>query len=105
MHEKSIYPSVIERIEQRRGGVPVFDSLDSRRTAHIVVDLQNGFMGPGAVAQIGEAREVVPTVNRISGALRSAGGLVLYIRNPLDEGGSRGWSTYFDYFCSPARRA
>jgi ureidoacrylate peracid hydrolase len=104
MHAKSIYPSVIERIEQRRGGVPVFDSLDSRRTAHIVVDLQNGFMAPGAVAEIGEAREVVPAVNRISAALRAAGGLVVYIQNTFDEEAIRGWSTYFDYFCSPARR-
>jgi ureidoacrylate peracid hydrolase len=105
MHAKSIYPPVIERIEQRRGGIPVFGSLDSRRTAHIVVDLQNGFMAPGAVAEIGEAREVVPAVNRISAALRAAGGLVVYIQNTFDEEAIRGWSTYFDYFCSPARRA
>jgi ureidoacrylate peracid hydrolase len=105
MHAKSIYPSVIERIEQRRGGVPVFGSLDSRRTAHIVVDLQNGFMAPGAVAEIGEAREVVPAVNRISAALRAAGGLVVYIQNTFDEEAIRTWSTYFDYFCSPSRRA
>jgi ureidoacrylate peracid hydrolase len=105
MHEKSIYPSVIERIAQRRGGMPVFDRLASRRTAHIVVDLQNGFMAPGAVAEIGTARDVVPVVNRISAALRAAGGLVVYIQNTFDEEAIRTWSTYFDHFCSPARRA
>jgi ureidoacrylate peracid hydrolase len=104
MHEKSIYPSVIERIAQRRGGMPVFDRLASRRIAHIVVDLQNGFMAPGAVAEIGTARDVVPVVNRISAALRAAGGLV-YIQNTFDEEAIRTWSTYFDHFCSPARRA
>ena len=105
MHEKSIYPSVIERVAQRRGGLPVFDRLDSRRTAHIVVDLQNGFMAPGAVAEIGEAREVVPVVNRISEAVRAAGGLVVYIQNTFDEEAIRTWSVFFDHFCSPARRA
>jgi ureidoacrylate peracid hydrolase len=105
MHANSIYPSVIERIEQRRGGIPVFDRLDSRRTAHIVVDLQNGFMAPGAVAEIGEARAIVPAVNRISAALRAAGGLVVYIQNTFDAEAIQGWSTYFDYFCSPSRRA
>jgi ureidoacrylate peracid hydrolase len=105
MHEKAIYPSVIDRIAQRRGGMPVFDGLDSRRTAHIVVDLQNGFMAPGAVAEIGTAREIVPAVNRISAALRASGGLVVYIQNTFDEEAIRTWSTYFDHFCSPARRA
>ena len=104
MHEKSIYPSVIERVAQRRGGMAVFDRLDSRRTAHIVVDLQNGFMAPGAVAEIGTAREIVPAVNQISAALRAAGGLVVYIQNTFDEEAIRTWSTYFNHFCSPARR-
>jgi ureidoacrylate peracid hydrolase len=69
-----------------------------------VVDLQNGFMAPGAVAEIAEAREIVPTVNRISQAVRDAGGLVVYIQNTFDDVAIRTWSTYFDHFCSPARR-
>ena len=55
-------------------------------------------MAPGAVAEIGEAREIVPTVNRISQAVRSAGGLVVYIQNTFDDVAVRTWSTYFDYF-------
>jgi ureidoacrylate peracid hydrolase len=104
MHESAIYPSVIQRVEQRRGSLRVFDRLDSKRTAHIVVDLQNGFMAPGAVAEIAEAREIVPTVNRISQAVRDAGGLVVYIQNTLDEEAIRTWSTYLEHFCSPSRR-
>lgn len=104
VHRSSILPAVIERIGQRRGGISVFGRLDSKRTAHIVVDLQNGFMAPGAVAEIAEAREIVPTVNRISQAVRDAGGLVVYIQNTFDDVAIRTWSTYFDHFCSPARR-
>lgn len=104
MHRNSILPAVVDRVGQRRGGIPVFDRLDSNRTAHIVVDLQNGFMAPGAVAEIAEARDIVPAVNRISAAVRAAGGLVVYIQNTFDEEAIRTWSTYFDYFCSPARR-
>jgi ureidoacrylate peracid hydrolase len=69
-----------------------------------VVDLQNGFMAPGAVAEIAEARAIVPTVNRISEAVRAAGGLVVYIQNTFDAEAIRTWSTYFDHFCSPSRR-
>jgi ureidoacrylate peracid hydrolase len=104
MHNSIIHPAVVERIGQRRGGVPVFNRIDVRRTAHVVVDLQNGFMAPGAVAEIAEAREIVPAVNRISQAIRSAGGLVVYIQNTFDDLAVRTWSTYFDHFCSPARR-
>ncbi len=104
MHEIAIYPSVTERVEQRRGGLRVFDRLVSERTAHIVVDLQNGFMAPGAVAEIAAARDIVPTVNRISAAVRQAGGLVVYIQNTLDAEAIRTWSTYLDHFCSPSRR-
>src|SRR5271155_1008376 len=104
MHNSAIYPAVIERVEQRRGKLRVFDSLVSKRTAHVVVDLQNGFMAPGAVAEIPCAREIVPTVNRISAALRDAGGLVVYIQNTFDEVAVRTWSTFFEHFCSPSRR-
>ena len=105
MHSSSINPAVIQRVTERRGGLRVFDQLDPARTAHVVVDLQNGFMAPGAICEIATARDIVPSVNRISQALRDAGGLVVYIQNTLDAEAIRTWSTYLDYFCTPARRA
>ncbi len=104
MHKSSSYPAVVERVAQRRGGLRAFDRLISERTAHVVVDLQNGFMAPGAVAEIAEARAIVPTVNRISTASRAAGGTVVYIQNTFDEVAIRTWTTYFDHFCTPERR-
>ncbi|MGE0418755.1 MAG: isochorismatase family protein [Acetobacteraceae bacterium] len=95
---------MIARATERRGGLRVFKSLNPRRTAHVVVDLQNGFMAPGQVAEIGHARDIVPNVNRISATLRAAGGLVVYIQNTFDQVAIDTWSTYFDHFCTPARR-
>jgi ureidoacrylate peracid hydrolase len=69
-----------------------------------VVDLQNGFMAPGEVAEIATAREIVPNVNRISTAVRAAGGLVVYIQNTFDDVAVATWSTFFNHFCSPERR-
>jgi nicotinamidase-related amidase len=37
MHNSAIYPSVIKRVEQRRGGFRVFDRPDYKRTAQVVV--------------------------------------------------------------------
>jgi ureidoacrylate peracid hydrolase len=104
MHTPAIHPDVIRRAQERRGRLRVFDSLDPRRTAHIVVDLQNGFMAEGAVAEIAAAREIVPNVNGISATLRAAGGLVVYIQNTFDDIAVATWSTFFEHFCSPERR-
>ncbi len=105
MHKAVINPDVVSRVTERRGRLRVFDSVIPGRTAHIVVDLQNGFMAPGQVAEIGAARDIVPNVNRISEAVRRAGGLVVYIQNTFDDIAVRTWSTYFDHFCTPERRA
>src|ERR1700685_3211286 len=104
MHKPAINPDVISRVTERRGSLRVFDSIICVRTAHIIVDLQNGFMAPGQVAEIAAARDIVPNVNRISDAVRLAGGLVVYIQNTFDEVAVRTWSTFFDHFCSPERR-
>ncbi|WP_200845199.1 cysteine hydrolase family protein [Roseomonas sp. 18066] len=93
------------RVRERRGSLYPFASIDPARTAHVVVDLQNGFMAPGAVAEIATAREIVSNVNRISAALRAAGGLVAYIQNTFDDEAVAGWPVFFDHFCSPQRRA
>jgi ureidoacrylate peracid hydrolase len=105
MHNVAISPDVEARVTERRGSLRVFDSIVCKHTAHIVVDLQNGFMAPGQVAEIATARDIVPNVNRISEAVRRAGGLVVYIQNTFDEIAVRTWSTFFDHFCSPQRRA
>jgi ureidoacrylate peracid hydrolase len=104
MHTPIIHPDVVRRAHERRGRLRVFDSLIPERTAHVVVDLQNGFMAPGQVAEIATAREIVPNVNRISTAVRAAGGLVVYIQNTFDQVAVATWSTFFEHFCAPERR-
>ena len=104
MHKIAMTPSVLARIAQRRNGLHLYSRLTPARTAHVVVDLQNGFMAPGQVAEIPTAREIVPNVNRISAALRQAGGLVVYIQNTFDAEAIAGWGNFFEFFCTPARR-
>ena len=105
MHEAGILDAVRERASRSRGGVAVFDRLNPRQTAHIVVDLQNGFMDHGQVAEVPMARTIVPNVNRISAALRAAGGVVIYTQHTADAEAVRTWSVFFEHFCGPERRA
>jgi ureidoacrylate peracid hydrolase len=104
MHKIELPKAVIDRIIQRRGVMHPLKSLNLRRVAHIVVDLQNGFMAPGQPAEIATAREVVPNVNRISQAVRMAGGLVIFVQNTFDAEAVTTWPTYFETFSSPERR-
>ena len=74
MHKIAIPSYAIERALARRGRLHPFEDLDPARTALVVVDLQNGFMVPGQPAEIAQAREIVPAVNRLARATRAAGG-------------------------------
>jgi ureidoacrylate peracid hydrolase len=100
MHQAGILDEVRERVTRRRGGVAVFDRIDARRTAHIVVDLQNGFLAPGQLIETPIARAIVPNVNHISAALRSAGGIVVFTQHTADAEAVRAWPVYFDHFCT-----
>jgi ureidoacrylate peracid hydrolase len=105
MHQADILDEVRERVTRNRGGVGVFNSLIPRQTAHIVVDLQNGYMAEGQVAETPMARTIVPNVNRISAALRATGGTVVYTQHTADAEAIRTWSVFFEHFCGPERRA
>jgi ureidoacrylate peracid hydrolase len=89
----------------RRGKAHVYDNLDPRKTALIVVDLQNGFMDEEvAIAYVPTAVEIVPAVNRLAAAVRRTGGKVFWIRNTFDETNLTAWSEYFSVL-TPAKRA
>jgi ureidoacrylate peracid hydrolase len=104
MHKARILDEVSERVSRRRGGVAVFHELDPRKTAHIVVDLQNGFMGQGEVLETPMARAIVPNVNRISAALRRAEGIVAFLQHTADAEAVRTWPVFFDHFCGDRAR-
>src|SRR3954447_11939788 len=66
--------------------------LDPKRTALVVVDLQNAFMDDTvghAVCPM--ARDIVPNVNRLAAAVRATGGGVFWIKNTVDERSMREW--------------
>ena len=104
MHKIEIPAAVMERIKASRQSVHIFEDIDASKTAHIVVDLQNGFMAPGQPVEIATAREIVPNVNRISAALRAAGGLNVYIQYVINDAAKQGWSSWFERFFSEGRR-
>ncbi len=97
MHKIQITQQAIDIATRRRGRIQPFPTIEPRKTALLVVDLQTGFMAPGAVAEIPAAREIVPNVNRIANALRSAGGLVVWVISTYGAAAAKDWNTFFDF--------
>lgn len=93
--------SVVDRVVARRGHEHIFADLDPKRTALVVVDLQNGFMDEAVGhAVCPAALDIVPNVNRLAAATRAAGGAVFWIRNTHDPE----WVAIQD-MATPAARA
>ncbi len=96
---------VTARVIARCGVVHPHADLDPRRTALIVVDLQNAFMDD----EVGHAvcpmaREIVPNVNRLASVVRAAGGGVFWIKNTFDQRNAIEWSNA-DTMLTPQSRA
>ena len=100
MHKIDIPAEILARAIRARGREQVFETIDPARTAHIVVDLQNGFMAEGAPVEVPIAREIVPAVNRISTALRDAGGLNVFLRYTADPDEPHSWSAKYQNYLS-----
>lgn len=97
MHEISIPDHVVDAVKSRRGTEHPHENLDPGKTALIVIDLQNGFMMDGVAHALCEtAREIVPNVNRLAGAIRETGGKVYWIQNTHDDDCLILWSTLHD---------
>lgn len=102
MHEIAIPPEVAAAARAMRGGRDyMVDALDPMRTAHVVVDLQNGYMAPGAPLEVPVAREIVPNVNAISAAVRAAGGTNVFLRYTMRDEAEKSWSTWHRLRNSP----
>lgn len=96
MHKIDIGQKYIDRVVERAGSAHWVESLDGPRTALIVVDMQNYFMGPGQPSECPVARDIVPNVNRLAEATRQAGGLVAWIQTLSGPESLTFWSAYYE---------
>jgi len=104
MHEVALRPEIIERVLARRGRLHLFDSLPAKKTALLVIDMQNAFVAPGAPIEVPAAREIVAPINRLAAELRKRGVPVIWV---LHENASNGgdWDGFFGAFVSDRAKA
>lgn len=96
MHDIDIPQWVTDRVIAKRGAEHVFTDLDPAKTALIVIDMQNAFMKPEvAFAVIKTAPEIVPNINRLAAATRSAGATVVWIQMTYSDTETVDWSAFY----------
>ena len=69
-----------------------------------MIDMQVYFMAPGMAAEVPMARAIVPNINKLAGALRTAGGRVVWVTSTFDENTSENWSVMMYELFSRERR-
>ena len=79
MHKVAFSDDIYQRIAKRRPEVHVYESLEPRSTALLVVDMQTAFVAEGAPSEIPLSREIVPNINRLADTVRETGGLVVWV--------------------------
>jgi len=102
MHKIAIAKSQTERLQMRLGKLHPFDVIDPRKTALVVIDMQNYFVKQGHQSEVPAAREIVPNINRLAAELRRRGGHVVWVRNGTNDT-RESWSNYHAYLQSPER--
>ena len=94
-----IRQEIIDRVLARRGRVHLFDRLQAKKTALLVIDMQNAFVAPGAPIEVPAAREIVPSINRLAAELRKRGVPVVWVLH--ENPGGQSWTEFFDRFIRP----
>ncbi len=91
---------VIDRVMQKRGRLAVFDRFEPKRTALLVIDMQNFYVG-----EIASVVNIIPNINRIAERMRALGGTVIWVGMTAGEGGKSLWRVYHDNFFTKEKGA
>lgn len=100
----TIPDDIVARVTERRGSAHPFATLDPAKTALVVIDMQHAFMNDAVGhAVCPAARDIVPAINRLAGAVRQAGGGVFWVRMTHDDRCLDDWSVAFEIATPEAR--
>jgi ureidoacrylate peracid hydrolase len=101
VHQIHIPQNIVDRCIARRGRRYLYESLDPRRTALLVIDMQNCFVVPGlSPVEVPGVAAIAPNINRLAAATRAAGGSVIWTQHVYTPG----WSSWHDHFTTPETR-
>ena len=96
MNEMSMHTWLRDTARDRIGRDYIFEKFEAKKTAVVVVDMQNYFMKEGFQAAAPMAIETVPANNRLAEAVREQGGLIVWIQTTASPEATAGWGIYHE---------
>jgi len=84
--------------QSRLGRSYINESFVAKKTALVVVDMQNYFMKSGFLAACPMAIEIVPVINRMASDLREKGGVVIWIQTTAAPEATENWGVYRELY-------
>jgi ureidoacrylate peracid hydrolase len=98
MHRVGVRQEIIDRVLARRGRYHWFEELDPRRTALLIIDMQELFCAPGAPAEVPGSRDIVEPINGLTEKLRAIGVPIIWVLHANTQAGGRSdWELFFNY--------
>ena len=97
MHKIAIPQAAIDRVLKRREQLHVFNDIDPKRTAHIVVDLQNGFMAEDNRRRSRPRATSCQTSTASAPRCARRAGSSFTSRTPSTRPPKTAWSNWFTY--------
>lgn len=92
IHPSGIKQSIVDKVVARRGRLHAFPTLDTTKTALVVVDLDTG-----TVSRVDdEITAFVPRINTLARTMRTAGGTVAWVTTPIGKASKRFQAIYGD---------
>jgi len=99
MHNVEIRQEIVDRVLARRRRYHLFDWLDPKRTALVVIDMQSAFVEPGSPAEVPTSRGIVANINRLAGELRRLGATVIWVTHAnIHTRSGSDWDLFFENF-------
>lgn len=97
MHPVGIRPEIAERVIKRRQKLHLFEKIEAKKSALVVIDMQGTFCEPGAPAEVPASRGICKNINRMAAAVRKAGGRVVWCTHAnLNTSSGSDWKIFFD---------
>lgn len=98
VHDVHVREHIRARVIARRGRVGWFDSLDPKKTALVIIDMQRTFCEPGSPAEVPTARGIVAPINALSRELRALGVPVIWVLHAnTHRDGVSDWEVFFNH--------
>ena len=98
MHRVTVRQEIVDRVLARRGRYHWFDALDPRRTAMLIIDMQELFCAPGAPAEVPGSRDIVEPINQLTEQLRKIGVPIVWVLHANSGAAGRSdWELFFNY--------